>query len=170
MHSCAVKWVVGYRSQTHPRYNVEHSAEMICNLCTGMFPCLMVSVDQRKQKTSCLGQSNKGPHPGSNAGTWTPPAPVLQILFYITWRYKLLFSSIQNGIYGLGKAHRSSDLSLESFSQRLPLKQLSSSVSVIVLSLTSTIACISICAHVNNPKHCQPHHCLDTRQYRTHWR
>ena len=28
---------------------------------------------------------------------------------------------------------------------------------------------INICAHVKNPTHWQPYHCLDTRQYCTHW-
>ena len=30
------------------------------------------------------------------------------------------------------------------------------------------IACINICAHVKNPKHWQPYHCLDERKYYTH--
>ena len=29
------------------------------------------------------------------------------------------------------------------------------------------VACISICAHVKNPKRWQPHHCLDTRKMST---
>ena len=31
-----------------------------------------------------------------------------------------------------------------------------------------TIACISICAHVKNPKQWQPYHCLDTQKCCTH--
>ena len=31
------------------------------------------------------------------------------------------------------------------------------------------IACINIRARVKNPKHWQPHHCLDTGKYCTHW-
>ena len=42
-------------------------------------------------------------------------------------------------------------------------------------SLTTSIqplcatACINIRAHVKNPKHWQPYHCLDTWKYYTHW-
>ena len=31
------------------------------------------------------------------------------------------------------------------------------------------IACINISAHIKNPKHRQPYHCLDTWKYCTHW-
>ena len=31
------------------------------------------------------------------------------------------------------------------------------------------IACINICAHVKNPTHWQPYHCLNTGKYCTHW-
>ena len=36
------------------------------------------------------------------------------------------------------------------------------------LQPTCVIACINICAHVKNPKHWQPYHCLDERKYYTH--
>ena len=30
---------------------------------------------------------------------------------------------------------------------------------------TEELECLDICVHVNNPKHWQPHNCLDTRNY-----
>ena len=69
------------------------------------------------------------------------------------------------------KARRSSDAGSSPWCRKdsvSPLSADSADSLMVPLQPPCAIACINISAHVNNPEHCQPYHCLDIRKYWTY--